>query len=317
MSGHVIALSGGVGGAKLAHGLYLALGAGELTVIANTGDDFRHLGLHVSPDIDSIVYALAELSDPVRGWGRRDETWNFMEALCGLGGETWFALGDGDLAMHVERSRRLASGETLSGVTGAICGALGIHASILPMSEDAVRTRLRTDEGWLEFQDYFVRRRCEPEVREYAFEGAMQARMQPQALAALERADLRAVIVCPSNPFLSIDPILAVPGMRDAIVRCAAPVIAVTPLIGGRALKGPAAKIMQELGFEVGAGAVARHYADLIDLFVYDESDAPPTRAADVPVAAAHTLMNCTADRVNLARRLLALADERPTVHTP
>ena len=145
----------------------------------------------------------------------------------------------------------------------------------------------------------------------------MQARMQPQALAALERADLRAVIVCPSNPFLSIDPILAVPGMRDAIVRCAAPVIAVTPLIGGRALKGPAAKIMQELGFEVGAGAVARHYADLIDLFVYDESDAPPTRAADVPVAAAHTLMNCTADRVNLARRLLALADERPTVHTP
>jgi LPPG:FO 2-phospho-L-lactate transferase len=305
----VVALSGGVGGAKLAHGLSLALGLEELTVIANTGDDFMHLGLHVSPDIDSIVYALAELSDPVRGWGRRDETWTFMQALRGLGGETWFALGDGDLAMHVERSRRLALGEPLSGVTMTLARALGIATQVLPMSDDPVRTRLRTDEGWLDFQDYFVRRRCEPKVHECVFEGAAAARPQPQAIAALERPDLRAVIICPSNPYLSVDPILAVPGIRDALRRAAAPVLAVTPLVGGKALKGPAAKIMGELGIEVSPDAVARHYADLIDLFVYDESDPEPAPVGGVELVAAPTVMHGTVERVNLARRLLALAE--------
>jgi LPPG:FO 2-phospho-L-lactate transferase len=305
----VVALSGGVGGAKLAHGLYLALGAGQLTVIANTGDDFRHLGLYVSPDIDSIVYALAELSDSVRGWGRRDESWNFMEALKGLGGETWFALGDRDLAMHVERSRRLALGETLGSVTMDVCRALGIHAHVLPMSDDPVRTRLNTDAGRLEFQDYFVRRRCEPKVHECVFEGAATARLLPQALAALNRPDLRAVIVCPSNPYLSVDPILAVPGMRAALLRTTVPVLAVSPLVGGKALKGPAAKIMRELGQEVGAGAVARHYAEFLDLFVYDETDAAPPPVAGVEFAAAQTIMHGTAERVALALRLLELAD--------
>jgi LPPG:FO 2-phospho-L-lactate transferase len=310
MSGHVVALSGGVGGAKLAHGLYLALGADELTIIANTGDDFRHLGLKICPDIDSIVYALAELSDPVRGWGRREETWIFMQALRQLGGEDWFALGDADLAMHVERSRRLAQGETLCDATRAFCRALGIRADILPMTEDAVSTRLRTDEGWLDFQEYFVRRRCEPVVRECAFDGAAAAHLQPSALAALGRRDLRAVILCPSNPFLSIDPILAVPGMRDTLAACAAPVIAVTPLIGGRALKGPAAKIMRELGFPACAGTVARRYADFIDCFIFDETDAAPPAVAGIAMAAAPTVMTCKEDRLRLAQELLALAPE-------
>ncbi len=312
MSGHVVALSGGVGGAKLAHGLYLALGPDELTVIANTGDDFRHLGLQICPDIDSIVYALAELSDPVRGWGRREETWNFMQALRQLGGEDWFALGDADLALHVERSRRLAQGETLTDATRAFCRAFGIRADILPMTEDAVSTRLRTDGGWLDFQEYFVRRRCEPMVRECAFEGAAAAQMQPRALAALARRDLRAVIVCPSNPFLSIDPILAVPGLRATLAACAAPVIAVTPLVGGRALKGPAAKLMHELGFEVSADTVARRYADFIDWFIYDETDAAPPGVAGVAMAAAQTVMTCKEDRLHLAQVLLALATAGP-----
>lgn len=307
MSGHVVALSGGVGGAKLAHGLHLALGPAELTVIANTGDDFRHLGLKICPDIDSIVYALAELSDPVRGWGRRDETWSFMQALRQLGGEDWFALGDADLAMHVERSRRLAAGETLGEATRALSRALGIGADIVPMTDDDVSTRLRTDQGWLDFQEYFVRRRCEPVVRECVFAGAAAARLQPRARAALERSDLRAVIVCPSNPFLSIDPILAVPGMREILAACAAPVMAVTPLVGGRALKGPAAKLMQELGFEVCTATVARRYADFIDCFVFDDTDDPPPDVAGVAMLAAPTVMTCREDRLRLAQSLLAL----------
>ena len=174
MSGHVVALCGGVGGAKLAHGLSLALAAepDSLSIIVNTGDDFRHLGLSISPDLDSVLYALAGLSDPVRGWGRREETWRFMEALRGLGGESWFQLGDGDLAVHVERSWRLAQGATLSEVTAHLCQALGITARVLPMSDDPVRTRVLTPEGWLDFQDYFVRRQCQPAVREFMFSGA-------------------------------------------------------------------------------------------------------------------------------------------------
>jgi LPPG:FO 2-phospho-L-lactate transferase len=308
VSGHVVALSGGVGGAKLAHGLYLALGADHLTVIANTGDDFRHLGLYVSPDIDSIVYALAELSDPVRGWGRRDESWNFMEALEGLGGETWFALGDRDLAMHVERSRRLALGETLSSVTMNVCRALGIHAHVLPMSDDPVRTRLLTGDGWLDFQDYFVRHRCAPSVREIAFAGAEIARAQPQALAALSRPDLRAIVICPSNPFVSIDPILAVPGIREALQRATAPVIAVSPIIDGRALKGPAAKMMSELGLEVSSRAVAQRYVGLADVFIHDETESRPDPIPGMTLATAPTVMHDDALRLTLARCVLETA---------
>ena len=200
----VVALSGGIGGAKLALGLSRVVPDGNLMVVANTGDDFEHLGLAISPDLDTVLYTLADLDDPQRGWGRRDETWTFMAALETFGGETWFALGDGDLAIHVERTRRLAAGEALSTITADFCRRLGIANRIVPMSDDIVRTRLRTVEGWLDFQDYFVRQRCAPAVREVTYDGATTARAHPAVLAALRDPRLRAVVICPSNPFLSI-----------------------------------------------------------------------------------------------------------------
>lgn len=309
MSGHVVALSGGVGGAKLAHGLMLQLARDELTIVVNTADDFQHLGLTISPDLDSVVYALAGLADPVRGWGRQDETWNFMAALRGLGGEDWFQLGDRDLAMHVERSWRLARGASLTEVTARLCEALKIGARVLPMSDDPVRTRVLTDEGTLDFQDYFVRHQCRPVVRALEFVGAAQARPQAKMLAALQRADLRAVVICPSNPFVSVDPILAVPGIRAAIESAAAPVIAVTPIIGGKAVKGPAAKMLRELGLEVSGASVARRYAGLIDAFVVDDSDPQPESITGMTLLRAPTLMHTLADRVALARAVLAAAD--------
>ena len=309
MSGHVVALSGGVGGAKLAHGLSLALAADELTIIVNTGDDFRHLGLHISPDIDSVVYALSGRADTLRGWGRRDETWTFMSALRELGGADWFQLGDGDLAMHVERSWRLAQGEPLSAVTARFCQALGIAARVLPMSDDAVRTRVLSPEGWLDFQEYFVARQCQPVVRGVEFAGAAEASAQPAALAALGRTDLRAIVICPSNPFVSVEPILAVPGMRTAIEAARAPVIAVTPIIGGKAVKGPAAKMMAELGLPVSGAAIAQRYAQLIDVFISDERDPLPAAVGGVRMQSAQTLMTSTEDRVALARAVLAAAD--------
>jgi LPPG:FO 2-phospho-L-lactate transferase len=310
VSGHVVALCGGVGGAKLAHGLAMALPPAELSVIVNTGDDFRHLGLYICPDLDSVMYALAEVADPVRGWGRRDETWTFMAALQELGGENWFQLGDRDLAVHVERTWRLARGSTLSEITAHLCRALGIAVRVLPMSDDPVRTRVLTVEGWLDFQEYFVHRQCQPAVRDFAFAGAEVAHAQADALAALERPDLRAIIICPSNPFVSVEPILAVPGIRAAIERATAPVIAVTPIIGGKAIKGPAAKMMAELGLEVSAAAVARRYADLIDGFIIDLDDVasqPPPAA--VRYFSAATLMNSAADRLQLAQAVLQAAD--------
>jgi len=312
MSGHVVALCGGVGGAKLAHGLSMALATaemGSLSIIVNTADDFKHLGLSISPDLDSVMYALADLSDPVRGWGRRDETWRFMEALKGLGGESWFQLGDTDLAVHVERSWRLAGGATPSEVTAHFCRILGITAQVLPMSNDPVHTRVLTEEGWLDFQDYFVRRQCQPTVRDFEFAGATQAKPQPDALAALQRPDLRTVIICPSNPFVSVEPILAVPGIRDALRETRAPVIAVTPIIGGKAIKGPAAKMMRELGLEVNATAIARRYADFIDAFVVDESDPVPAPVPNVKFVSAATLMTRVEDRLWLARAVLRAAD--------
>jgi LPPG:FO 2-phospho-L-lactate transferase len=309
MSGHVVALCGGVGGAKLAQGLSVALPPEELTLIVNTGDDFQHLGLSISPDLDSVIYALAGLSDPVRGWGRRDETWTFMEALKGLSGESWFQLGDGDLAMHVERTWRLAQGAALSEVTAHLCRALGIAVRVLPMSDDPVRTRVLTAEGWLDFQEYFVHRQCRPAVREFEFAGAETARAQPDALAALERRDLRAIIICPSNPFVSVEPILAVPGIRAAIQQSHAPVVAVTPIIGGKAIKGPAAKMMTELGLDVSGEAVARRYAGIIDGFVIDHADPVPEPLQEVRYFGAATLMNTAEDRLRLAHTVLQAAD--------
>jgi LPPG:FO 2-phospho-L-lactate transferase len=300
-----------VGGAKLAHGLSLAL-AGEpdsLSIVVNTGDDFRHLGLSIAPDLDSVLYALAGLSDPVRGWGRREETWRFMEALRGLGGESWFQLGDGDLALHVERSWRLAQGATLSEVTAHFCQALGIAARVLPMSDDPVRTRVLTTAGWLDFQDYFVRQQCQPAVREFMFSGAESARPQPEALAALQRPDLRAIVICPSNPFVSIEPILAVPGMRAALQQATAPVVGVTPIVGGKAIKGPAAKMLTELGLDVSPGAVARRYAGLIDAFVVERTDPVPEPLPGVTFVQTATLMSSVEDRLELARAVLRAAD--------
>ncbi len=303
----VLALSGGIGGAKLALGLYRVLPSGELTVVANTGDDFEHLGLAISPDIDTLLYTLAGLDNPELGWGRRNETWTFMAALEALGGETWFKLGDGDLATHVERTRLLAAGESLSQITEDFRHRLGISARLLPMSDNRVRTRLRTDEGWLDFQDYFVRLRASPMVREIAYAGASKARANPDFLAALAD-DLELVVICPSNPFLSIDPALSLPGVRDALRACRAPVVAVSPIIGGKAVKGPTAKIMAELGLPVGAAAVARHYEDILDVFIAEEADASEVEDLGIPVRLARTLMSTIEDREALARAVLAVA---------
>ncbi len=306
--GLIVALSGGIGGAKLALGLSLVVPGADLVVVANTGDDFEHLGLSISPDLDTLMYTLAGLDDPQRGWGRRDETWTFMAALEALGGETWFRLGDGDLATHVERTRRLHAGETLSAITADFCRRLGIGPRIVPATDDRLRTRLRTAEGWLDFQDYFVRRKCAPAVQELAYDGAASARTHPDILSALQDPRLRAVVICPSNPFVSIEPILAVGGLRQAIADCAAPVVAVSPIIGGRAVKGPTAKMMSELGLPVSATAVARRYADLLDAYVLDHADAADAAGLGIPTTAAPTLMLTLDDRVALARQVLAAA---------
>ena len=314
----VLALAGGVGGAKLADGLQTVLappdGGGLLTVIVNTGDDFEHLGLHVCPDLDTVTYTLSGRANPETGWGMAGETWGFMDALAALGGEDWFRLGDHDLATHVERTRRLRRGERLSRVAADFAGRLGVpsHVRIAPMSDDPVRTVVETGEGDLPFQEYFVRRACDPAVRGLRFEGAAAARPAAVFESSLAVPGLEAVVVCPSNPYLSVDPILAVPGVRRALVRCAAPVVAVSPIVGGRAIKGPAAKIMGELGVEATAAAVAARYRDFLDGFVIDEADgalAAGIEAADGPrVAVEKTVMRTGEDRARLAAAVLEFA---------
>jgi LPPG:FO 2-phospho-L-lactate transferase len=305
----VVALSGGIGGAKLALGLSWILKPDDLIVVANVGDDFEHLGLHVSPDADTLMYTLAGLDNAKLGWGRQDETWSFMETLSALGGEDWFRLGDRDLAVHVERTRRLRRGESLSAVTAGFCRRLGVGPRVLPATDDRLRTRLRTEEGWLDFQDYFVRLQCRPVVRELAFDGAADARPHPDLLAALSDARLRAVVICPSNPFISVEPILAVKGMREALSACAAPIVAVSPIIGGRAVKGPTAKMMAELGMSPSAAAVARRYGDLIDGYVMDAEDAEEAAQVAPKVTLAPTLMTSLAEKEQLARIVLEAAD--------
>ena len=306
----VVALSGGIGGAKLALGLSRILPADDLIVVANVGDDFEHLGLHISPDADTLMYTLAGLDNSKLGWGRQDETWAFMETLSALGGEDWFRLGDRDLAVHVERTRRLRHGESLSAITADFCRRLGVGPRVLPATDDRLRTRLRTDEGWLDFQDYFVRLQCRPVVRELAFAGAEQARPHPDLLAALGNERLRAVIICPSNPFISVEPILAVQGMRQALLACAAPVIAVSPIIGGRAVKGPTAKMMTELGMIPSAAAVAKRYGDLLDGYIVDHIDVASCTDLDLRIVPAKALMETLADREALAHLVLDTADQ-------
>ena len=307
-----VALSGGIGGAKLALGLARVLAPGELLVAANTGDDFEHLGLSVCPDIDTLTYTLAGINDPQTGWGRAGETWNFMAALEALGGETWFRLGDGDLALHVERTRRLAAGESLEAITADVAARLGVEHCIVPMTDDPVRTIVETAGGDVAFQDYFVRQGSGPRVSGFRFEGAAAARPSPALLAALAEPALEAVVICPSNPFISIDPILALPAVREAMLACHAPVVAVSPIVGGAALKGPTAKIMGELGLPVTAAAVASHYGTLLDGFLVDATDvataADAGRELAIEVAPAHVVMNSLEDRVRLAGEALEFA---------
>lgn len=311
LKGHILALSGGVGGAKLASGLAEVLPPERLTIAVNTGDDFEHLGLTVCPDIDSVVYALAGLNDTVRGWGVVDESWRTMERLGALGEAQWFNLGDRDLAMHIARSWRLRVGETLSEVTARLTRELGIGHSVVPMSDAPVRTQVDTDEGWIDFQHYFVREQCRPEVRAIRFAGTPGAAPSPGLAEALARPDLAAVILCPSNPFLSVDPILAVDGVRAALAGRKVPLVAVSPLVGGKAIKGPLAKMLAELGIACDNHAIASHYSGLLDHLVIDEADAadaPKLRAGGVAVAVTGTVMCDAADRVRLARVALSAA---------
>jgi LPPG:FO 2-phospho-L-lactate transferase len=307
-AGRVLALCGGVGGSKLALGLSAVLRPGELTVVVNTGDDFEHLGLHVSPDIDTVLYTLAGLNDPARGWGRFEESWNFMGALRELGGETWFSLGDKDLAVHVERTRRLQTGETLTSIVAEMARRLKVETRIVPMSDDPVRTMVHTQDGPIPFQHYFVRHACQPIVTGVSFAGATAVRVNPAFLSAIAEPSLTAIVICPSNPYLSIDPILAVPGVREALQRATVPVIAVSPIIGGEAVKGPTAKIMRELGMAVSTREIYGHYQGLIDGLVIDKVDAIDAGHVDVKVAVCHTLMESIDDKQNLARDVLAFA---------
>jgi LPPG:FO 2-phospho-L-lactate transferase len=304
----IIALSGGVGGAKLALGLSRIMPARDLLVVVNTGDDFEHLGMSISPDIDTVAYTLAGLANRELGWGRHDETWSFMETMEALGGETWFRLGDRDMALHVERTRRLRRGESLSSVTADLCRRMGVGPRVVPMTDDPVRTRLLTDQGWLDFQDYFVHRRCEPVVSELQFQGAGAARAHPDFLAALADPSLEAVVICPSNPFISVEPILAIPGVRAAMIACKAPIIAVSPIIAGRAVKGPTAKMMTELGLDPTAGTVAQRYNDLLDGYVIDNADMSEVVSIDARVTLAQTLMTTIEDREALARIVMDAA---------
>jgi LPPG:FO 2-phospho-L-lactate transferase len=300
----VVALSGGVGGAKLVVGLAHALEPDRLLVIANGGDDFEHLGLTICPDADTLLYAGAGLDNPETGWGRRDETWTFMAVLGNLGGPTWFRLGDGDLALHVLRSERLRKGEPLSAIMDDVRRRLGVPFRIVPMSDEPVRTWVDTDEGRLPFQDWFVGRRCEPRVRGLAFVGAGIARPAPGLVEALGASSLEAIVICPSNPLISVAPILAVAGLRAALEAAGAPVVAVSPLVGGRALKGPAAKMMRELGLGSDALAIARFYAGLVDGLIIDRQDADQAgeiEALGIQVLVAPTVMTSLADRIALA----------------
>jgi LPPG:FO 2-phospho-L-lactate transferase len=304
----ILALAGGVGGAKLARGLADVLAPEELTIAVNTGDDFEHLGLHISPDLDSVMYTLAGLNDPVRGWGITGETWHFMDGLGALGGETWFRLGDRDMATHVERTKRLRTGESLSVVTRALCAHLGIRHTVTPMSDDSVRTLVHTPEGVLSFQDYFVRRRAEPAVKKLEYSGAGKARIAHALWVALDNPSLRAIVICPSNPYLSIAPMLALPGLRSALENRRVPVIAVSPIVAGQALKGPAAKIMRELGKEPSSLEVARFYAGLIDALILDHSDEALSTAIgnlDIRPLVTATVMTDPEDRSALAGRII------------
>jgi LPPG:FO 2-phospho-L-lactate transferase len=301
----VAALAGGVGGAKLADGLARCLPPENLTIIVNTGDDFEHFGLKVCPDLDTVCYTLAGLANPENGWGRAVESWSALEEINRLGGPTWFRLGDRDLGLHLERTRCLRQGETLSQITSKVCLLWGIHLKVIPMSDDSIPTSVYTmDEGELPFQEYFVHHQCRPRVTGFRYNNVENAHPAPGVLEALEKADL--VVICPSNPWVSVNPILAVPGIQTALENQR--VVAVSPIIGGKTVKGPAAKMYAELGIEPSALSVARQYGDLLAGFVLDEVDRElmdAVFALGIQPLAIDTLMKTPADRQRLALQVL------------
>lgn len=303
---NVVALAGGVGGAKLATGLQDVVNPGDLTVIVNTGDDFEHWGLSICPDIDTVVYNLAGINNPEHGWGRLNESFTTLQTMGQLGGEDWFMLGDRDLALHLRRTEWLRQGVSLTEVTDRLRRSLGIPSRVLPMSDQPVRTLVHTDEGDLPFQHYFVRRRCEPLLIDLSFVGAANARMSEAVHLALETADL--IVFCPSNPYLSIDPILSVPGLRQTLRRSNVPKVAVSPIVSGRAIKGPAAKIMQELGVMSSPLTIVDRYDDILTGFVLDEADRVISDAVQVPTLVTNTIMSDRASKARLAEEVLTFA---------
>jgi LPPG:FO 2-phospho-L-lactate transferase len=310
----VVCLAGGVGGAKLADGLQQVLAPGELTVVVNTGDDFERHSLLICPDHDTVAYTLAGVADPVQGWGLADETWQVMDQLARLGQETWFRIGDRDLATHLLRAERRGNGVRLTQIALELQHGLGVPSRILPMTDERVRTTVRTDDGWLDFQDYFVRLRQVPEVREVRYEGAESSAITPEVRAAIQAAD--AIVVAPSNPVVSIGPILAIPGFMEEIAsarRRGVRVVGVSGIVGGKAIRGPADRMLASLGEESSALGVARRYSSvgLIDVFVIDRADEPlagPIRSLGLEALVTDTIMTDTSARVRLAREMLALA---------
>jgi len=301
----IAALAGGVGAARVLSGLIEIIHPEELTIIVNTGDDFKWMGLYICPDLDTISYTLAGIANPETGWGLRDDTFRLLDRLSQLGCDTWFKLGDCDLATHIYRTHHLGEGFGLTAITRKICDALQIRAPILPMTDGSVPTIVRTDEGDLPFQEYFVRRKCTPRVTGFTFTAIEQAQPAPGVLESLQAAN--AILICPSNPFISIAPILAVPGIRDALRSSSARVVAVTPIIAGQAVKGPAARMLEQMGEEVSAVSVARMYQDFLDEFVLDCRDhelSPRIASLGMDVRLAATLMETREQKVQLARTI-------------
>jgi len=306
----ITALAGGIGASKLLVGLAGVMPPEDVTIIANTGDDIELFGLRICPDIDTVTYSLAGVINEQTGWGLKDDTFECLRWLDRYGEASWFNLGDRDLATHIFRTTELRSGSSLTEVTGRIRRSLGVRSTILPMTDAYTPTRVVTEDGEMHFQEYFVRRRCEPRVREIRFDNIESAQPASGVLSAVNEAD--AVIICPSNPFISIGPILAVPGVREALEKTTATVIAVTPIIGGQALKGPAADMLRDLGHEVSAGAVAAMYSDFLDVFVLDEVDASmeaQISSLSMNGAVTNTVMNTLEDKRRLARTVLQLVD--------
>lgn len=314
----IVALAGGVGGAKMSQGLQEALEPGELTVIVNTADDFVLYGLHISPDLDTVMYTLAGIADPVQGWGIAGDTRQTLKAIADYGRDPWFQLGDRDFATHILRSELLRSGIRLTEATACLSQGLSVPSTIVPMSDDPVATRIVTDAGTLDFQDYFVARRQSDAVLGVEFVGIEEARPTEEARAAI--ASAKAIVIAPSNPIVSIGPILTVPGMRQALESTDAPIVAISPIVGGQALKGPAANMLQTLGHEVSAVGVARMLAGVVDGMVIDAIDhhlAPAIEDLGLAVLATNTIMGELDDRRRLAEEVLAFSSSMPRRKVP